>query len=137
MYYRGYSAKGTNFIDSTSVAETISNKISSGTQPKNKAIFSNAKQVMGNNFPSVWTNIANNQNTTTTINTSSNYNSYSYQNCTDNSYTAHIYKWIPGRTFINNQYDINMSQYKAAWRVTKHQGVPFTQFTYNKDTQND
>ena len=31
MYYRGYSSKGTNFIDSTSVAETISNKISSGT----------------------------------------------------------------------------------------------------------
>ncbi len=138
MYYRGYSSKGTNFIDSTSVAETISNKISSGTQPKNKAIFSNAKQVMGNNFPSVWTNIANNQNTTTTINTSSNYNSYSYQSmCTDYSCAAHRYEWIPGRTFGNNSYDVNMSQYKAAWRVTKHQGVPFTQFTYNKDTQND
>ena len=138
MYYRGYSSKGTNFIDSTSVAETISNKISSGTQPKNKAIFSNAKQVMGNNFPSVWTNIANNQNTTTTINTSSNYNSYSYQSmCTDYSCTAHRYQWIPGRTFSNNSYDVNMYQYEAAWRVTKHQGVPFTQFTYNKDTQND
>lgn len=137
MYYRGYSAKGTNFIDSTSVAETIS-KISSGTEAKNKAIFSNAKSVMGTNFPSVWANIANNQNTTTTINTSSNYNSYSYQNmCTDYSCTAHRYKWIPGRTFSNNAYDANMYQYIAAWRVTKHQGVPFTQFTYNKDTQND
>ena len=138
MYYRGYSSKGTYFIDSTSVAETISNKISSGTQPKNKAIFSNAKQVMGTNFPSVWANIANNQNTTTTINTSSNYNSYSYQSmCTDYSCTAHRYQWIPGRTFSNNSYDVNMNQYEAAWRVTKHQGVPFTQFTYNKDTQND
>ena len=137
MYYRGYSAKGTNFIDSTSVSETIA-KISSGTEPKNKAIFSNAKQVMGTNFPSVWANIANNQNTTTTINTSSNYNSYSYQSmCTDYSCTAHRYEWIPGRTFSNNSYDVNMSQYEAAWRVTKHQGVPFTQFTYNKDTQND
>lgn len=137
MYYRGYSAKGTNFIDSTSVAETIA-KISSGSEAKNKAIFSNAKQVMGTNFPSVWTNIANNQNTTTTINTSSNYNSYSYQSmCTDYSCTAHRYQWIPGRTFSNNSYDVNMYQYKAAWRVTKHQGVPFTQFTYNKDTQND
>ena len=137
MYYRGYSAKGTSFIDSTSVAETIA-KISSGTEPKNKAIFSNAKQVMGNNFPSVWTNIANDQNTTTTINTSSNYNSYSYQSmCTDYSCTAHRYEWIPGRTFSNNSYDANIQQYKAAWRVTKHQGVPFTQFTYNKDTQND
>lgn len=137
MYYRGYSAKGTNFIDSTSVAETIS-KISSGTEAKNKAIFSNAKSVMGTNFPSVWANIANNQNTTTTINTSSNYNSYSYQNmCTDYSCTAHRYEWIPGRTFSNNAYDANMYQYIAAWRVTKHQGVPFTQFTYNKDTQND
>lgn len=137
MYYRGYSSKGTNFIDSTSVSETIA-KISSGTEPKNKAIFSNAKQVMGTNFPSVWANIANNQNTTTTINTSSNYNSYSYQSmCTDYSCTAHRYEWIPGRTFSNNSYDVNMSQYEAAWRVTKHQGVPFTQFTYNKDTQND
>ena len=137
MYYRGYSAKGTSFIDSTSVSETIA-KISSGTEPKNKAIFSNAKQVMGTNFPSVWANIANNQNTTTTINTSSNYNSYSYQSmCTDYSCTAHRYEWIPGRTFSNNSYDVNMSQYEAAWRVTKHQGVPFTQFTYNKDTQND
>ena len=137
MYYRGYSAKGTNFIDSTSVSETIA-KISSGTEPKNKAIFSNAKQVMGTNFPSVWANIANNQNTTTTINTSSNYNSYSYQSmCTDYSCTAHRYEWIPGRTFSNNSYDVNMYQYEAAWRVTKHQGVPFTQFTYNKDTQND
>lgn len=137
MYYRGYSAKGTNFIDSTSVAETIA-KISSGREAKNKAIFSNAKQVMGTNFPSVWANIANNQNTTTTINTSSNYNSYSYQSmCTDYSCTAHRYEWIPGRTFSNNSYDVNMYQYEAAWRVTKHQGVPFTQFTYNKDTQND
>lgn len=132
MYYRGYSAKGTNFIDSTSVAETIT-KQSSGTEAKNKAIFSNAKSVMGTNFPSVWANIANNQNTTTTINTSSNYNSYSYQNmCTDYSCTAHRYEWIPGRTFGNNAYDANMYQYIAAWRVTKHQGVPFTQFTYNK-----
>lgn len=137
MYYRGYSAKGTNFIDSTSVAETIA-KISSGSEAKNKAIFSNAKQVMGTNFPSVWANIANNQNTTTTINTSSNYNSYSYQSmCTDYSCTAHRYEWIPGRTFSNNSYDVNINQYEAAWRVTKHQGVPFTQFTYNKDTQND
>lgn len=137
IYYRGYSAKGTNFIDSTSVAETIA-KISSGSEAKNRAIFSNAKQVMGTNFPSVWTNIANNQNTTTTINTSSNYNSYSYQSmCTDYSCTAHRYEWIPGRTFSNNSYDVNMNQYEAAWRVTKHQGVPFTQFTYNKDTQND
>ncbi len=138
MYYRGYSAKGTQFKTSTSVTETISNKISSGTQPKNKAIFSNAKQVMGTNFPSVWTNIANNQNTTTTINTSTNYNSYSYQSmCTDYSCDTHRYEWIPGRTFSNTSYDVNMQQYKAAWRVTKHQGVPFTQFTYNKDTQND
>ena len=132
MYYRGYSAKGTNFIDSTSVAETIT-KQSSGTEAKNKAIFSNAKSVMGTNFPSVWANIANNQNTTTTINTSSNYNSYSYQSmCTDYNCTAHRYEWIPGRTFTNNSYDVNMYQYIAAWRVTKHQGVPFTQFTYNK-----
>lgn len=132
MYYRGYSAKGTNFIDSTSVAETIT-KQSSGTEAKNKAIFSNAKSVMGTNFPSVWANIANNQNTTTTINTSSNYNSYSYQSmCTDYNCTAHRYEWIPGRTFTNNSYDANMYQYIAAWRVTKHQGVPFTQFTYNK-----
>lgn len=132
MYYRGYSAKGTNFIDSTSVAETIT-KQSSGTEAKNKAIFSNAKSVMGTNFPSVWANIANNQNTTTTINTSSNYNSYSYQNmCTDYNCTAHRYEWIPGRTFTNNSYDVNMYQYIAAWRVTKHQGIPFTQFTYNK-----
>lgn len=137
MYYRGYSAKGTNFIDSTSVAETIS-KISSGTEAKNKAIFSNAKSVMGTNFPSVWANIANNQNTTTTINTSSNYNSYSYQNmCTDYSCTAHRYEWIPGKKFTVGSYDYNQYQYEAAWRVTKHQGVPFTQFTYNKDTQND
>lgn len=137
MYYRGYSAKGTNFIDSTSVAETIS-KISSGTEAKNKAIFSNAKSVMGTNFPSVWANIANNQNTTTTINTSSNYNSYSYQNmCTDYSCAAHRYEWIPGKKFTVGSYDYNQYQYEAAWRVTKHQGVPFTQFTYNKDTQND
>lgn len=137
MYYRGYSAKGTQFKTSTSVTENIT-KISSGSEAKNKAIFSNAQQVMGTNFPSVWTNIANNQNTTTTINTSTNYNSYSYQSmCTDYSCTAHRYEWIPGRTFSNNSYDVNMQQYKAAWRVTKHQGVPFTQFTYNKDTQND
>jgi hypothetical protein len=42
MYYRGYSAKGTQFLTSTSVAETIT-KQSSGTEAKNKAIFSNAK----------------------------------------------------------------------------------------------
>lgn len=89
MYYRGYSAKGTNFIDSTSVSETIA-KISSGTEPKNKAIFSNAKQVMGTNFPSVWANIANNQNTTTTINTSSNYNSIHIRVCVQIIVVLHI-----------------------------------------------
>lgn len=137
MYYRGYSAKGTQFKTSTSVTENIT-KISSGSEAKNKAIFSNAQQVMGTNFPSVWTNIANNQNTTTTINTSTNYNSYSYQSmCTNYNCDTHRYEWIPGRTFSDTSYDVNMQQYKAAWRVTKHQGVPFTQFTYNKDTQND
>lgn len=137
MYYRGYSAKGTQFKTSTSVAETIS-KISSGTEAKNKAIFSNAKQVMGTNFPSVWSNIANNQNTSTTINTSSNYNSYSYQSmCTDYTCNTHIYQWIPGKKFAVDSYNWNQDQYEAAWRVTKHQGVPFTQFTYNKGTQND
>lgn len=132
MYYRGYSAKGTQFLTSTSVAETIA-KISSGSEAKNKAIFSNAKQVMGTNFPSVWSNIANNQNTTTTINASTNYNSYSYQSmCTDYSCAAHRYEWIPGKKFMVGSYDQNQYQYEAAWRVTKHQGVPFTQFTYNK-----
>lgn len=132
MYYRGYSAKGTQFLTSTSVTETIT-KISSGSEAKNKAIFSNAKQVMGTNFPSVWSNIANNQNTTTTINASSNYNSYSYQSmCTDYSCAAHRYEWVPGKKFAVNSYDLNQYQYEAAWRVTKHQGVPFTQFTYNK-----
>lgn len=132
MYYRGYSAKGTQFLTSTSVAETIA-KISSGSEAKNKAIFSNAKQVMGTNFPSVWSNIANNQNTTTTINASTNYNSYSYQSmCTDYNCAAHRYEWIPGKKFMVGSYDQNQYQYEAAWRVTKHQGVPFTQFTYNK-----
>lgn len=132
MYYRGYSAKGTQFLTSTSVTETIT-KISSGKEAKNKAIFSNAKQAMGTNFPSVWSNIANNQNTTTTINASSNYNSYSYQSmCTDYSCTEHRYEWIPGKKFTVNSYDQNQYQYEAAWRITKHQGVPFTQFTYNK-----
>lgn len=132
MYYRGYSAKGIQFLTSTSVAETIT-KQSSGTEAKNKAIFSNAKQVMGTNFPSVWSNIANNQNTTTTINASTNYNSYSYQSmCTDYSCAAHRYEWIPGKKFMVGSYDQNQYQYEAAWRVTKHQGVPFTQFTYNK-----
>ena len=132
MYYRGYSAKGTQFLTSTSVAETIA-KISSGSEAKNKAIFSNAKQAMGTNFPSVWSNIANNQNTTTTINASTNYNSYSYQSmCTDYSCAAHRYEWIPGKKFMVGSYDQNQYQYEAAWRLTKHQGVPFTQFTYNK-----
>lgn len=137
MYYRGYSARGTNFIDSTSVAETIT-KQDSGSEAKNKAIFSNAKQVMGTNFPSVWANIANNQNTTTTINTSTNYNSYSYQSmCTTNTCEAHAYKWIPGKKYTGQSWNVNQYEYEAAWRVTKHQGVPFTQFTYKKVTQND
>lgn len=136
MYYRGYSAKGTQFLTSTSVAETIT-KQSSGTEAKNKAIFSNAKQVMGTNFPSVWSNIASSQNTTTTVNNSSNYNSYSYQSmCTDYNCVAHKYQWIPGKKFTIDSYNQNQYQYEAAWRITKHQGVPFTQFTYNKDTQN-
>lgn len=137
MYYRGYSAKGSKFIDSTSVTDTITNQ-TSGTDVKDKAIFSKAKTAMGTSFPSVWANIANRQNTTTTINASSNYNSYSYQNmCTNNTCDSHIYQWIPGKTFTSNSWDINQYEYEAAWRLTKHQGVPFTQFTYNKDTQND
>lgn len=135
MYYRGYSATGSGFTTDNHVVSSISTKISSGSTVDTKAIFSKALSVMSSAFPKEWTNIAGVYNTTTTMNTSTNYNSYSYQSMyTDYSGSTSTYQWIPGKVYTNtSSWDINQNQYSYAWRLTKHTGVPFTQFNYSKN----
>ena len=90
---------------------------------------------MSNEFPTVWSNIFGSGNSgsvnnivTTVANSQQN---YSYQavgtySGGDISYTT---EWEPG---YNQTYVYYTSHNTNGWRLTKHQGIPFTQFNYSK-----
>ena len=138
IYYRGYSVSGSNFNTGDTVRQPISTSVSKGSTVLTTPIFSMAYQRANNNFPSVWSSIvgsgdnAGPNNITTSVNTSSA-NNYSYQRTSEYSGSSYNYKneWIVGSYSDNGNYQ-NTEQYRNAWRLTKHQGVPFVKFKYSK-----
>lgn len=142
IYYRGYSVSGSNFNTGDTVRQSISTSVANGGGVLTTPIFSIAYSRATNQFPSVWSNIVgsgNNagvNNITTSINQSAA-NNYSYQRTEwyDGGSGGPTYsnEWIVG-SYTDTSY-WNKTQYNNAWRLTKHQGVPFTKFNYSKNGQ--
>lgn len=140
IYYRGYSVSGSNFNTGDTVRQPISTSVSNGGGVLSTPIFSIAYSRATNQFPSVWSNIVGSgdnagvNNITTSINQSAA-NNYSYQRTQqyDGSSGGYTYsnEWVTGS--YNDPSYWNTIQYNNAWRLTKHQGVPFTKFNYSKN----
>lgn len=139
IYYRGYSAKGSSFNASQYIYENVSTSISSSGGVLTTPIFSLALKSAGNKFPTVWSALGGSEhnsgvnNIPTTVNQSYNQN-YSYQ-CVgrySNSSYEYPYQWIYGAQTDPTGWSITPA-YNNAWRYTKHQGIPFTQFNYSKN----
>ena len=131
IYYRGYSAN-TNFANSEITGDIKSN-INSGNTVDKKAIFSDALKVMKAGLPDAWRNIANNQNLTSTIGDSTP-NSFTYgqtNNTNVSSGVAPIYGWMLG-SYTTDTWQTQKQTARAGWRLTKHKGVPFTEFKFSK-----
>ena len=138
IYYRGYSVSGSNFNTGDVVRNAISTTVANGGGILTTPIFSLAYSRARNQFPTVWTNIvgsgtdAGPNNITTTVNTTEA-NNYSYQRTQTYSGSDYVYSntWVVGS--YNDPSYWNTTQYNNAWRLTKHQGVPFTKFNYSKN----
>lgn len=138
IYYRGYSVSGSNFNTGDIIRQPISTSVSNGGGVLTTPIFSIAYSRATNQFPSVWSNIVGSgdnagvNNITTSINSSAA-NNYSYQRTQQYDGSGYTYKneWITGS--YNDQSYWNTTPYNNAWRLTKHQGIPFTKFNYSKN----
>ena len=140
IYYRGYSVSGSNFNTGDTVRQPISTSVANGGGVLTTPIFSIAYSRSNNQFPSVWSNIVGSgdnagvNNITTSINSSAA-NNYSYQRTQqyDGGSGGYTYsnEWVTGS--YNDPSYWNTVQYNNAWRLTKHQGVPFTKFNYSKN----
>lgn len=138
IYYRGYSVSGSNFNTGDIIRQPISTSVSNGGGVLTTPIFSIAYSRATNQFPSVWSNIVGSgddagvNNITTSINSSAA-NNYSYQRTQQYDGSGYTYKneWITGS--YNDQSYWNTTPYHNAWRLTKHQGIPFTKFNYSKN----
>ena len=143
IYYRGYSAKGSNFNEGGMIRNSIDDTIQNGGATLTTPIFSLAKKHIGiGSFPVEWSNIlgsgnnAGPNNITTSINTSAD-NNWSYQNIsTYDGVSGYINTnmWIEGAyNSISGDFYNNFESYRNAWRLTKHRGIPFTKFNYSKN----
>lgn len=140
IYYRGYSVSGSNFNTGDTVRLPISTSVTNGGKVLTTPIFSIAYSRANNQFPSVWSNIVGSgdnagvNNITTSINASAA-NNYSYQRTQqfDSNSGGYIYsnEWVNGS--FNDPSYWNTIPYNNAWRLTKHQGIPFTKFNYSKN----
>jgi hypothetical protein len=141
IYYRGYSVSGASFNTGDVVRQTIVSSISSGGGVLTTPIFSMALKEAKSNFPTVWSSLvgavgstnAGVNNLTTTVNSSIN-NNYSYQRNEeyDSSLSNYVYKnrWLAATKTSSSW--LNTTAIINAWRLTKHQGIPFTKFNYAK-----
>ena len=133
-YYRGYSSTGNTFIDGNDVRSSISKSVANGRTIWTTPIFSLASNEMGNSFPTVWNTIFGSgtfgsvNNPVTSV-ANSQFN-YSYQSvATYSSQISYNTQWVAGQ---NRTVWYGTSEYLNGWRLTKHQGIPFTQFNYSK-----
>jgi hypothetical protein len=136
-YLRGYSTTGNNFLNGNDVRSAISSSVANGGDKWTTPIFSLALAKMGNAFPTVWSSLfgIGNNGGVNNISTSvmNAYQSYSYQAVGSMGITTnYTTEWISG-SYAGGRYDYDgVNEYRNSWRLTKHQGVPFTQYNYSK-----
>jgi len=134
-FYRGYSSTGNTFINSNDVRSAISTSITNGGTLWTTPVFSLASKGMGNAFPTVWGNIFGSGNSGTTANivttVANGEQNYSYQavGTYSGNTTSYTTQWIPGQS-RDTWY--GTAEYTNGWRLTKHQGIPFTKYNYSK-----
>ena len=142
VYYRGYSATGSNFIrdeENTALEAPISKEIANGKTPQTTPIFSLAAKSM--TIPSVWTallavtssgemrrigvNVATTEYTTLTNNVFFNW-LYSWS-------STSFYGWYHGYNPKGNT-GVDGNSYGAEnyWRARKQVGLPLVQYKYQK-----
>ena len=132
LFYRGYSVSGATFNTPSQITGTIKDNVANGKTVLTTPIFSMALASAQNQFPAVWNQVSElgYNNITTSVNTSENEN-YAYLRFATwgNSGAEYSYQWLvgdwEGDDWVENT-NIN------AWRLSKHKGIPFTQFSYAK-----
>lgn len=133
IYYRGYSAT-TLFNSAIYARKPILDTISNGKTKTTTPIFSLAKSK--GYVADVWNNIVGSENNgtpnniVTTRDTSGtdgdNYSYQTFQDYSSNQFT----QWVNGENV--QQYTYMQNAKLNAWSYTKHFGIPFTQFNYQK-----
>ena len=129
------ASTGESFISGNDVRSAIVSTISNGKGLWSTPIFSIASKEMGSDFPTVWSTIfgsGNSGSVNNIVTTVGNvYQNYSYQSVASwsNNTTLYTTQWILGQ---DRQSWYGTSEYNNSWRLTKHQGIPFTQYNYSK-----
>lgn len=145
IYYRGYSARGSQFSSASNVADDINVNMQDLGTALGTPIFSIAAKALNQNFPDCWKNIINTNTNTSDIIGSQNIVTTAYTTATPDSYTYQAmqsstdyttstreihYEWIRGGNVIDQWYNNGEEQDIRAWAYKKHQGLPFTEFNY-------
>lgn len=133
IYYRGYSAKGSNFsTGDIPLKSSIVNDITKGSTDLTNPIFSTAFKNAGNYMPSAWNTLADSNNLCT--NTGSTNGNYTYQQVEnwEGSTTTYTYKWLQGAYTANNYGYGDAAAAMKGWRLYKHKPLPCVQFTYTE-----
>ena len=133
IYYRGYSASQ-QFDMVSYVTQEIQEDITNGNTENTTPIFSLAKS--RGFIADVWNTVVGtgtsgsvNNVVTTKNNSGINYDRYSYQVWKDYNDSVQA-QWVEGADASNSW--SYTSQATNAWSYTPHQGIPFTEFTYQK-----
>lgn len=129
IYYRGYSATGSDFKTGGDVTKTINTSLTAGSTDITTPIFSMACKNLVST-PTAWSNLANTNNLCS--NTSSASYNYTYQPVTTWSGSSETvtYKWVPG--YYSSSYYGEQAAATNGWRLKKHEPLPCVQFSYEK-----
>ena len=123
LYCRGMS------VNSSFTSAAINKSINAGATSE-YAIFSKALNRMGSDFPTVWANLVSAGNNITTNAYSTETDNYGYAVSTRDPITG---TWTWGRPDSSVLSYAYYDHYEnLIWRMTTHQGIPFTHCAYEK-----
>lgn len=121
-----------------SESDAFNNTSINGQELKNTTnelgIFAKAKAKMGDDMPQPWTDLLKRGNNIVTNIYSTGHDNYGYNVYSDTNGNMKG-EWTPGSPssdVIANNYTIYYTYAHQIWRMTTHQGIPFTQYDYAK-----
>ncbi len=142
VYYRGYSAAGSNFIrdeEQAALEAPISKTITNGKTPQTTPIFSLAANSM--TMPSVWTALLTVSQSGEMRRIGVNVTTTEYTTLTNNVFFNYLYSWS-GTSFYGWYHgynpkgatgvDGNSLGAENYWRARKQVGLPLVQYKYSK-----